>query len=70
MFKIVWITAAIIVAIGWIAYGVWRIADHLQEKKRPKPTTKHLQQVKRSFDDYIKKMEKYEKPTYKRENRK
>jgi hypothetical protein len=68
MYKIVMITSAIIVGMGWIAYGVWRIIDHFQEKKRPKPTTRHLQEVKRSFDDYIRKMEKYKKPTYKREN--
>jgi hypothetical protein len=70
MFKTVWIIAAVIVAIVWIAYGIWRLIDHFQEKKRPKPTTKHLREVKGSFDDYIKKMEKYEKPTYKRENKK
>lgn len=70
MFKIIWITAAVILAIGWIVYGVWRIIDYFREKKKPKPTTKHLQQVKKSFDDYIEKMKKYEKPTYKRENKK
>ncbi|MHC4482536.1 MAG: hypothetical protein ACYSW4_03205 [Planctomycetota bacterium] len=70
MFKIVWITAAVILAIGWIAYGVWRIIDYFREKKKPKPTTKHLQQAKKTFDDYIEKMKKYEKPTYKRENKK
>lgn len=67
MYKIVMITSAVIVGIGWIAYGFWRIAEHFQERKRPKPTTKHLQHVKKSFDEYIKKVEKYEKPTYKRE---
>lgn len=67
MFKIIWITAAAIVAIGWIAYGIWRLKEHFEEKKRPKPTTKHLRQVKESFDDYIKKVEKYKKPTYKRD---
>jgi type VI protein secretion system component VasK len=66
MFKILWITAAAIVAIGWIAYGVWRVIDHLQERKRPKPGTKHLQEVKKSFEEYAKKLEKFEKPTHKR----
>jgi len=67
MFKIIWIAVAIIVAIGWIAYGVWRLRERSEEKKRPKPTTEHLKQVRKSFDDYIQKMEKYEKPTYKRD---
>lgn len=67
MYKIVMITAATIVGIGWIAYGVWRIREHLEEKKKGKPTTKHLQEVKNSFDDYVKKLEKFEKPTYKRQ---
>ena len=70
MFKTIWITAAVILAFGWIIYGVWRIIDYLQEKKRPKPTTKHLQQIKKSFDEYAKKMEDYKKPTYKRDESK
>lgn len=70
MFRIIWITAAVILAAGWIIYGVWRIIDYFQEKKRPKPTTKHLQQIKKSFDEYAKKMEDYKKPTYKRDESK
>jgi len=70
MFKTIWITAAVILAVGWIIYGVWRIIDYFQEKKRPKPTTKHLQQIKKSFDEYAKKMEDYKKPTYKRDESK
>jgi hypothetical protein len=70
MFKIVMITSAIVVGMGWIAYAVWRIRDYFQEKKRPKPTTKHLQEVKKSFDDYLKKVASFEKPTYKREGEK
>jgi len=67
MFKIVMITAVIIVGTGWVAYAVWRVREYLEEKKRPKQTTKHLQEVKNSFDDYVKKLEKFKKPTYKRE---
>ncbi|MHC4623013.1 MAG: hypothetical protein ACYS4W_03830 [Planctomycetota bacterium] len=70
MFKILWLTAAIIVGLGWIAYGIWRLKEHIEEKKRPKPKPKHLQQVKKSFDDYVKKMENFKKPTYKREDEK
>ncbi|MHC4617746.1 MAG: hypothetical protein ACYTEQ_08330 [Planctomycetota bacterium] len=70
MFKIIWLTAAAIVAVGWIAYGIWRLKEYFEEKKRPKPKTKHLQEVKKSFDDYVKKMENFKKPTYKREDEK
>lgn len=70
MLRIVWIAAAIILATGWIIYGVWRIIDYFQEKKRPKPTTKHLQKVKKSFEEYAKKMQNYERPTYKRDESK
>jgi len=66
MFKIL-IPAAIIVAIGWIAYGIWRIKTYRDEKNKPKGTTEHLQKVKKSFDDYAKKMGKYKRKPYQRE---
>jgi len=68
MFKIIWLTAAAIVGLGWIAYGIWWLKEYFEEKKRPKPTTKHLEEVKKSFDDYVKKMESFKKPTYKHDN--
>ena len=67
MFRTIWIAAAIIIAVVWTIYGAWRIIDQLQEKKRPKPTTKHLQQAKKSFEEYTKKMQNYKRPTYKRD---
>jgi len=67
MFKIVMTTLAIIVAMGWIAYGVWRIVSRFREKNRPKRTTKHLQERKESFERYIKKLENYKKKPYERE---
>jgi len=67
MSKIVIITGVIIVAMGWIAYGVWRIITHYTEKNKPKPTTEHLEKVKKSFDDYTKKMENYKRKPYERQ---
>jgi len=67
MFKIVMIIAVVVLALGWIAYGIWSYRERIEEKKRPKPTTEHLEKVKDSFDEYAKKMENYKKPTYKRE---
>jgi len=68
MLRTIWLIAAAAVGMGWIAYGIWRIIEHFKEKKRPKPTTKHLQNVRKSFEEYTKKMESYKKPTYKRED--
>jgi len=70
MFRTIWIIAAVVMAIAWIIYGIWRIIDYIQEKKRPKPTTKRLQQAKKSFEEYTKKMQNYKKPTYKRDESK
>lgn len=64
MFKTVMITTAVIVALGWIAYGLWEIIIRHMEKNKPKQTTEHLQKVKKSFDDYTKKMENYELKPY------
>jgi type VI protein secretion system component VasK len=67
MFWIIWIAAACLVAVGWAAYGIWNYLEDQKEKKRPKPAAKQVEQVKKSFEEYTKKMESYQKPTYKRE---
>jgi hypothetical protein len=67
MFKVMIIAAAITLALGWIAYGIWTVMENIEEKKRPRPTTKHLEEVKKSFDDYLKKVKKFEKKTYERD---
>ncbi len=67
MFKVMIIAAAIILALGWIAYGIWTVMENIKEKKRPRPTTRHLEEVKKSFDDYLKKVKKFEKKTYERD---
>jgi len=52
--------------IAWIVYGVYRLVVYLRDKNRPERTTKHLRQVRDSFDEYMKKLEKYEKKPYDR----
>ena len=69
MFKIFMIIAIMILAIGWSAYGVWRAVIHFTEKNKPKPTTEHLQKVRKSFDEYAKKLESYKRKTYNREGK-
>lgn len=60
------IVGAIIVAGGWIAYGIWRYKTYLREKNEPERKTEHLEKVKKSFEDYTKKMEQYELKPYER----
>jgi len=67
MFKIVMIAAVIIMAIAWIAYGVWRYRTYLSEKGKPKPTTEHLEKVRKSFEEYTKKLKNFKRKPYKRE---
>jgi Tfp pilus assembly protein PilE len=72
MFKIVMITAAIIVVLGWIAYGVWRIVTSYTEGKRPRQSSEHLQQARKTMEDYAKKLKDYDykkKPYQRQEER-
>ncbi len=71
MFKILMITSAMLVALGWIGYGVWRFREDYLEKSRPEEkeedTTEHLTKVKDSFEDYTKQLEGFKRKNYTRE---
>ena len=67
MFKIIIISAIVILAIGWIAYGAWRIKTYFDEKGKPEPTTKHLQTKRKSFEEYTKKLADYKRKPYERQ---
>jgi len=71
MYKIIMIVGTTVVVGGWIAYGVWRLRTHLDEKKNPKPKqrSEHLQNVQKSFEDYAKKMAEYKRKPYEREEK-
>jgi uncharacterized protein YxeA len=64
------IAGVIIVIVGWIAYGIWWYKKvYLEEKKEPGKKTEHLEKVKKSFEDYTKKMAEYKlKPYERKEN--
>ena len=66
MFKIIMITAVIIMAIAWIVYGIWRYREYLSEKGGAKPTTEHLERIRKSFEDYTKKLKDYKRKPYER----
>jgi len=73
MFKILMITAVIILALGWSAYGIWVLRERRKEKNlsdveiQAKKSTEHLNEVRKSFDEYTKNLEKFKRKTYKRE---
>lgn len=60
-FSYTWILILVaIVALGWAGYGIWLYKVRQEEKKEPNKKTKHLENVKKSFEDYAKKMKEYE----------
>ncbi len=63
---IILIAGAIIVVAGWIAYGIWQYQIYKEEKKEPNKKTEHLEKVKKSFEDYTKKMADYKLKPYER----
>jgi heme/copper-type cytochrome/quinol oxidase subunit 2 len=67
MYKIVMITLSTIMVIAWIVYGIYRLVVYFRDKNKPERTTEHLRQVRGSFDEYMKKLEKYEKKPYDRQ---
>jgi uncharacterized protein YxeA len=58
------IAGAIIVALGWIGYGIWWYRIQQEEKKEPEKKTEHLDKVKKSFEEYTKKMAEYKLKPY------
>lgn len=70
MYKLI-IIGAIIVAIGWIAYGIWRFKIYREEKNQPKPRSERLVQSRKSFEEYMERMKEFEeKRAEKRERQK
>jgi uncharacterized membrane-anchored protein YhcB (DUF1043 family) len=63
------IGAAIIVVIGWIAYGIWWYRVLQEEKKQPNKKTEHLEKVKKSFEEYTKKMAEFKLKPHERKER-
>jgi len=59
MYKLI-IIGAIIVAIGWIAYGIWWYRNYHIERNQPKPRSERLVQSRKSFEEYMLKMKEFE----------
>ena len=65
MFKIVMIIAVVILAVAWIAYGIYEMKMRAEEKKQPKQVSKRLQQTRSELADWAQKMADFKKPAYK-----
>ncbi len=60
--------AALLTAMGWIAYAFWEWRQDKLEKQRPRQRSERYQQATSSVADYAKKLAEFKKPTYKRED--
>ncbi len=60
------LAVAILVALGWIGYGIWWYKVLQEEKKHPNKKTEHLEKVKKSFAEYAKKVGEYKLKPYER----
>jgi uncharacterized membrane-anchored protein YhcB (DUF1043 family) len=63
------LAAIVIVVLGWIAYGIWWYRVLQEEKKQPNKKTEHLEKVKKSFEDYAKKMAEYKLKPHERKEK-
>jgi hypothetical protein len=69
MAYIILLIAAALVGIGWIAYGIWDYRERKREEAEPDRTTEHLEKVKKSFEEYTKKMGDYKLKPYERKDK-
>jgi hypothetical protein len=67
MFKTVMIILVAINVLGWIAYGIWQRRQRIEQQKHPQKKTEHLDEVRKSFEDYAKKLKEFEKPPHKKQ---
>lgn len=65
-YKTFMIIAIAVVALGWIAYGVYSFVMDRRKKKRPR-RSQRLEQARESMSDYAKKMADFEKKRYDKE---
>jgi len=56
------ILAVVILALCWVAYGIWAYRERKLEKQRPKVRSKQYLQTKNSMADYAKKLAEFKSP--------
>ncbi len=68
-FKIVMIVGVIVVAGGWIVYGIHEYKMRQEEKKLPKPRSEQFKKTQSEVSDWAKQMAAFKKPVAKRQAR-
>ncbi len=68
MFKIILLVAAIIIALGWGAYGIWWYMTFKSPKTGPRESSQRLQDARKSMHEYAEKMKTYKRKTYERDD--
>jgi len=61
-YKIFMIVGIVVLAIGWIAYGIWIHKVRQEEKNQPKPVSHRLQKTRSEVVDWAQKMKDFESP--------
>jgi DNA replication protein DnaC len=61
------IVAVVLLALGWIAYGIYEYRERKLEKERPKERSERYKQATNSMTEYAKKLAEFKKPDYKRD---
>ena len=62
------IIGAGLVALGWIAYGIYEYRERKLEKQRPKERSERYRQATNSMAEYAKKLAEFKKTTYKHDD--
>ena len=70
MFYYIIIPAAILVAIGWIIYGIYEYKMRQEEKDQPKQISDRLKKSKSEVSDWAQKMANFESPAEQARKRK
>jgi hypothetical protein len=65
---------AILVSLGWVGYGVWRIIAGFKkekevEEKKAEDRPENLREKDKSFDNYMDKLKQYELKPYERKDK-
>jgi hypothetical protein len=68
-FRIFMIVGVIVVAGGWVVYGIYDYKMRQEEKKQPKPRSEKLQKTQTEVSDWAKQMAAFKKPVAKRQAR-
>ena len=68
LFWIIIIISAVLVGLGWIAYGIWNWRQNKLEEQMPKQRSERYKQATSSVAEYAKKLAEFKKPEYKKED--